>query len=108
VQTNGAVDNFVLAGNTFRRVAYNLADNCRLGAENNDASQDTGGNIFECNAMINGGNSTGGSNGEGGVDYSRNIVRHNILDGGYIQMSPPEGGKPAQYINNMCNDCSIE
>jgi hypothetical protein len=150
VQTNGAVDNFVLAGNSFRdffgqsmfqtegqgggtgdvlvfnsfancplygialvgsingHVAYNQADNCRLGVENNDAGQDTGGNVLECNAMINGGNITGGSNGEGGVDYSGNIVRHNILDGGYIQMSPPEGGKPAQYIDNTCNDCSIE
>lgn len=150
VQTNGAVDDFVLAGNSFRdffgqsmfqtegqgggtgdvlvfnsfancplygialvgsvngRIAYNLADNCRMGPENNDATQDTGGNVLECNRMINGGNITGGSNGEGGVDYSGNIVRHNILDGGYMQISPPERGKAARYIGNTCNDCATE
>ncbi|BCQ27199.1 hypothetical protein NK8_53880 (plasmid) [Caballeronia sp. NK8] len=150
VQTNGAVDNFVLAGNSFRdffgqsmfqtegqgggtgavlvfnsfancplygialvgsvngRIAYNLADNCRMGPENNDATQDSGGNILECNRMVNGGNITGGSNGEGGVDYSRNIVRHNVLDGGYMQISPPERGKAARYIDNTCNDCETE
>nr|WP_284504651.1 MULTISPECIES: glycosyl hydrolase family 28-related protein [unclassified Caballeronia] len=150
VQTNGAVDNFVLAGNSFRdffgqsmfqtegqgggtgavlmfnsfancplygialvgsvngRVAYNLADNCRMGPENNDATQDTGGNLLECNRMVNGGNITGGANGEGGVDYSGNVVRHNILDGGYMQISPPTHGKPARYIDNTCNDCGTE
>ncbi|MBC8642534.1 hypothetical protein IAG25_37665 [Caballeronia sp. EK] len=150
VQTNGAVDNFTLAGNSFRdffgqsmfqtegqgggtgavlvfnsfancplygialvgsvkgRIAYNLADNCRMGPENNDATQDTGGNVLECNRMINGGNITGGSNGEGGVDYSGNVVRHNILDGGYMQVSPPERGKAARYIDNTCNDCGTE
>ena len=150
VQTNGAVDNFVLAGNSFRdffgqsmfqtegqgggtgavlmfnsfancplygialvgsvngHIAYNLADNCRMGPENNDATQDSGGNVLECNRMINGGNITGGTNGSGGVDYSGNVVRHNVLDGGYMQISPPERGKAARYIDNTCNDCATE
>jgi Pectate lyase superfamily protein len=149
VQTNGAVDQFVLEGNTFSDffgqsffqtegdnggtgdvlafntfnncplygvalvgstngyIAYNLANNCRMGPENNNPGENTGGNILECNHMVNGGNITGGSNGDG-VDYSRNIVRYNVLDGGYIQVSAPLGGKPAQYIDNRCNGCSTE
>ena len=39
---------------------------------------------------------------------SGNVVRHNILDGGYMQVSPPERGKPARYIDNTCNDCGTE
>jgi hypothetical protein len=168
VQTNDRVNNFFLAGNTFKQffgqsmfqtegtidggsgsqiiyntfkscgyygpvfvahkngvIGHNTLVDCAAGVENNNAQNNTGGNIIEYNTstcvhgygapdmaactMITGGITAN-------ADYSANIVRYNTVSGiadsagahpGYrseieVQKNGAEKA-PAQYIGNVCN-----
>ncbi len=64
-------------------VAYNRLISCTTGVENDDATKNTGGNIFECNrvtAIGTAGSITGGVIGKK-TNYSSNIVRYNVIIG---------------------------
>lgn len=93
-------------------VAYNKLIGCTAGVENDDATDYTGGNIFECNRVTSNGAPgyiTGGVQGVH-TNYSGNIVRYNIVTGDKTGISKKhqEGGREAQYIENSCIEgCKI-
>ncbi|WP_159463050.1 hypothetical protein [Caballeronia ptereochthonis] len=95
-------------------IGYNRVMGCMAGIENDHATDNTGGNILECNKITasNGasGNITGGVQGKN-TNYSGNIVRYNLITGkntGILQKHE-EGGRDAQYIGNSCIDgCRVK
>lgn len=170
VETQNAVDNFFLAGNTFERfwgqsmfqtygavdggtgdkiiyntfkscgyygpvfvahtkglIANNTLTDCSTGVENDNTTQNSGGNIIENNVLqaIHGNGYTGMGAGvllTGGAatdaDYSTNIVRNNTVSGvtdGQGTMAAGTRSKiwiqvthPAQYSNNTCGTgCTV-
>jgi hypothetical protein len=103
----------VWVGHTNGYVAYNNLEGCTAGVENDDAGEDTGGNVFECNKVTStlvSKTITGGGYGVN-TDYSGNIVRYNLVTGKYttILETHQEGGKSAQYIDNTCTKgCAVQ
>ncbi|MFM0053901.1 hypothetical protein [Caballeronia grimmiae] len=94
-------------------VAYNELVDCTAGVENDDPTDNTGGNILECNRVSSSeavGSITGGVYG-GTSNYSGNIVRYNVVLGEKtsIMKEPREGGRSAQYYGNSCTKgCRME
>jgi hypothetical protein len=117
----------VFVAHTKGYIGHNTLVDCALGVENDDAQQNTGGNVIEYNkltvrtgygapdmhasAMLTGGVA-------GGANYSTNIVRYNSVSGtsnglGFQPARPsmiwetaPSG--TAQYVGNTCtNGCQI-
>ncbi|MFM0208842.1 hypothetical protein PQQ96_15665 [Paraburkholderia sediminicola] len=94
-------------------VAYNRVIGCTAGVENDDAGDNTGGNIFECNRVTSNGAPgfiTGGVYGAH-TNYSGNIVRYNIIAGDNtgILKKHRDGGKDAQYFGNSCTEgCDVK
>jgi hypothetical protein len=94
-------------------VAYNRMIGCTAGVENDHATDNTGGNIFECNQVTSNGAAGGITGGVQGVrtNYSGNIVRYNVISGPntLIIKRHEEGGRDAQYIGNACVDgCRVK
>jgi len=95
-------------------IGYNRVVGCMAGIENDHATDNTGGNILECNEITASsgasGNITGGVQGKN-TNYSSNIVRYNLITGkntGMLQKHE-EGGRDAQYIGNSCIDgCRVK
>jgi hypothetical protein len=87
-------------------VAYNRMIGCTAGVENDHATDNTGGNVFECNRITSNGAIGGITGGVQGVrtNYSGNIVRYNVISGPntLIMKRHEEGGRDAQYIDNAC------
>lgn len=93
-------------------IGYNQVIGCTAGVENDNAQQDTGGNVLECNAItanLAPGYITGGVYGLN-ADYSANIVRDNVVTGtntGILE-THQQNGQSAQYSNNACtNGCQL-
>jgi chitodextrinase len=110
-----------LVAHTNGYIGHNTAVDCTMGVENDNATQNTGGNILEFNTLTcvngygGGGASctmiTGGC--AGGANYTGNIVRNNSVSGVSSGLGPngvlpsmiiigASGGMPAQYSNNSC------
>jgi hypothetical protein len=109
-------------------IAHNSMIDCAAGVENDNANQNTGGNIIEYNTLtcVHGyGTSdmnactmlTGGA--AGGADYTTNIVRNNSLSGvsdakgtngaGLPSLLYTPANRKAQYSNNSCtNGCRVQ
>lgn len=116
----------VFTGTAHGHMAYNTIVDCAAGIENDNSLQAAGYNIFEYNTltavfgygapdMSSGVMFTAGT--DAGADYSTNIARYNTVSGvsltsGFNGMAYPSriiewrnnGGKPAQYIGNICNN----
>jgi hypothetical protein len=98
----------VFVAHTNGYIAYNKVVGCVAGIENDNGVQNSGGNILECNYVTSNdfwAALTGGIFGKN-ADYSTNIVRYNTVTGPNTTISTTnqDGGKPAQYINNTCNN----
>lgn len=95
-------------------IGYNRLVGCTAGVENDHATDNTGGNILECNKVTASdgvrGDITGGVQGKR-TNYSGNIVRYNVITGDHtgIMKKHEEGGRDAQYIDNACVDgCRVK
>ncbi|VXA95431.1 conserved hypothetical protein [Burkholderia sp. 8Y] len=103
----------VFVGHMHGYVAYNKLVDCTAGVENDHPTDNTGGNIFECNRVSASeavGSITGGVHG-GTSNYSGNIVRYNVVVGENttITVRPREGGRSAQYYGNSCTKgCRVD
>lgn len=118
----------VMIAHTNGYIAHNTATDCAVGVENDNTTQNTGGNIFEFNTLntIHGIGYTGISavsnfltgGAAAAANYSGNIVRNNSVSGvadglGASPAGRPSsvyqqvnGGSPAQYNFNTCtNGC---
>jgi hypothetical protein len=97
----------VFVGHRNGYVGYNKIIGCTAGVENDHATDNTGGNVFECNQVTSGeapGWITGGVHGGLGTNYSGNIVRYNVVRGEHtgILIEHQGRGRNAKYLENDC------
>ncbi|SAK80495.1 hypothetical protein AWB79_05197 [Caballeronia hypogeia] len=103
----------VFVGHQNGYVGYNKAISCTVGVENDYSTDNTGGNVFECNQITTNESEaklTGGVYGKG-TNYSGNTVRYNTISGQHSQLliKHQDKGRDAKYLDNDCGGgCKVE
>ncbi|MDR5759816.1 hypothetical protein [Caballeronia sp. LZ035] len=103
----------VFVGHRNGYVGYNKAMSCTVGVENDDATQNSGGNVFECNQItsnLSEAKLTGGVYGDR-TNYGGNTVRYNTVAGKdtWVLIKHQHKGTDAKYLDNVCSGgCKTE
>ncbi|BAN26926.1 hypothetical protein [Caballeronia insecticola] len=103
----------VFVGHQNGYVGYNKAISCTVGVENDHDTDNTGGNVFECNQITTNQSEaklTGGVYGVG-ANYSGNTVRYNTITGehSWLLIKHQEKGRDAKYLDNQCGGgCRVQ